>query len=455
QERLHDLDGLAERLLVHLTGRTPHGATEDLPDEFILVARSMTPAELLDYDRSRLKGVILEEGSPTSHVAITARALDIPMLGRVKGALARIEPRDRLALDAEHGQVFVRPGEDVELAFANSLAARAERRRMFEELRARPSLTRDGIRVRLHLNAAFLIDLAHLETTGAEGIGLYRTELAFMVRDRFPDVPAQTELYRRVLERAGDRPVIFRTLDVGSDKHLPYWSFPPEENPAMGWRAMRMALDRPAVLRAQLRALIRSHGDRPLSLMFPMVAEVAEFEAGRRLLELELERARSRAQATPARIEVGVMLEVPSLYWQLPALLPRIDFLSIGSNDLIQFLFAADRGNPELVDRYDPLSPPILAFLQDLIGRCRSAGVRLSFCGEMASRPLEAMALIGLGIRELSLTPTEAGPVKAMLCSLPCAPLQPYLRRLSTLPDHSVRARLQHYALDHGVQLLT
>ncbi|HEX6142205.1 MAG TPA: phosphoenolpyruvate--protein phosphotransferase [Geminicoccaceae bacterium] len=455
QERLHDLDALAERLLVHLLGGTPHQDPGDLPDEFILVARSITPAELLDYDRSRLKGVILEEGSPTSHAAITARALDIPMLGRVKGALTRIETGDRLALDSEHGQVFVRPSEDVEMAFARSTAAHAERRRMFHALRDQPSVTRDGIRVCLHLNAAFLIDVAHLEICGAEGIGLYRTELAFMVRDHFPDVPAQTELYRRVLQHAGDRPVVFRTLDVGSDKHLPYWTFPAEENPAMGWRAMRMVLDRPMVLRAQLRALIRSHGERPLSLMFPMVAEVAEFEAGRRMLELELGRARERGQPTPASICIGVMLEVPSLYWQLPALLPRIDFLSIGSNDLIQFLFAADRGNPELVDRYDPLSPPVLAFLLDLVERCRAAGVKLSFCGEMASRPLEAMALLGLGVRHLSLAPTAAGPVKAMLRSLPCAPLAPYLRKLSTLPDHSVRARLHHYALDHGVQLLT
>ena len=453
KERLHDLDALADRLLVHLTGRRLLHDPAVLPDEYILVARSLSPAELLDYDRTRLRGVILEEGSPTAHVTIVARALDIPTVGRVIGALSRIGPGDRVALDGDNGQIFVRPGEDVEAAFGRSLADRAERRKIYATLRDQPAVTQDGMRVGLHLNAAFLIDLAALEVTGADGIGLYRTELAFMVRDRFPDVVAQTELYTKVRELAGGKPVVFRTLDVGSDKHLPYWNFPPEENPAMGWRALRMALDRPAIMRAQLRALIKSAGGRPLELMFPMVAEVAEFAAAKRLLEMELARAEMRGEPLPERLRVGTMLEVPSLFWQLPALLPRVDFLSIGSNDLMQFLFACDRGNAELIDRYDVLSPPALCFLRELVERCRRAGVMLSICGEMASRPLEAMVLLGLGVRQMSLMPADVGPVKTMLRSLNCGRLAEYLRRLYDLPDHSLRVRLRGYALDHGVQL--
>ncbi len=453
RERLHDLDALAERLLMHLTGSTVIHDPASLPDDYILVARSLSPAELLDYDRGRLRGIILEEGSPTAHVTIIARAFEIPMVGRVAHAMTRIDPGDRLALDGEHGQIFVRPSEDVELAFTRSIAARAERRRIYAALKQEPSVTRDGMRVGLHLNAAFLIDLAQLETTGAEGIGLYRTELAFMVRDHFPDAETQTELYGKVFELANGKPVVFRTLDIGSDKHLPYWSVPHEDNPAMGWRAMRMALDRPAVLRAQLRALIRGAAGRPLDVMFPMVAEVAEFTAAKRLCDLELERAEARGQPLPCRVRVGAMLEVPSLAWQLPALLPRVDFVSIGSNDLLQFLFACDRGNPALVDRYDVLSPPVLCFLRDLVEKCRRGGVHLSFCGEMASRPLEAMVLLGLGVRQLSLTPADLGAVKAMLRSLPCGGLARYLTRLYDLPDHSLRGRLQNYALDHGVQL--
>jgi phosphotransferase system, enzyme I, PtsP len=314
-------------------------------------------------------------------------------------------------------------------------------------------VTLDGMRVSLHLNAAFLIDLPALETTNADGIGLYRTELAFMARGQFPDVDVQTELYAKVREAAGDRPVVFRTLDVGSDKHLPYWTFPPEENPAMGWRALRMALDRPVILRTQLRALIRSARGGRLDLMFPMVAEVAELEAARALLNMELARAEARGEPLPRELRVGAMLEVPSLIWQLRALLPRIDFLSIGTNDLLQFLFACDRGNPQLIDRYDVLSPPVLSFLRELVERCREAGVMLSICGEMAARPLEAMVLLGLGVRHLSVTPSEVGPVKAMLRSLRCGQLSSYLNQLYDLSDHSLRDRLRHYALDHGVQL--
>jgi phosphotransferase system enzyme I (PtsP) len=453
KERLHDLDALADRLLAHLTGRALMHDPATLPPEFILVARSLGPAELLDYDRSRLRGVVLEEGSPTSHVAIVARVLDIPMVGRVETAMSRINPGDRVAVDGDHGQIFVRPGEDVELAFARSLAMRAERRRAYAALRDEPAVTRDGMRIGLHLNVAFLIDLVALETTNAAGIGLYRTELAFMVRDRFPDVETQTELYAKVRELAGDKPVVFRTLDVGSDKLLPYWSFPHEPNPAMGWRSLRMTLDRPVVLRTQLRALIRSARGGRLDVMFPMVAEVAEFAAARELLDMELARAEARGEPLPSAVRVGVMLEVPSLLWQLRALLPRIDFLSIGTNDLLQFLFACDRGNPELIDRYDVLSPPVLNFIRELVERCREAGVALSICGEMAARPLEAMVLLGLGVRELSMTATDIGPVKAMLRSLRCGQLAGYLSQLCDLSDHSLRDRLRHYALDHGVAL--
>jgi phosphotransferase system enzyme I (PtsP) len=453
KERLADLDALADRLLVHLTGRSLLADPAMLPSEFILVARSLSPAELLEYDRARLRGVILEEGSLTSHVTIVAKALDIPMVGRVSGALAKIESGDRIALDGEHGQIFLRVGDDVEAAFARSIEAREARRRVYATLREQPAITLDGIRVSLHLNAAFLVDLAALESTGTDGIGLYRTELAFMVRDQLPDVHAQTELYTRAHELVGDKPLVFRTLDVGSDKHLPYWSFPNEHNPAMGWRAMRMVLDRPAILRTQLRALLRSAQGRSLDVMFPMVAEVAEFEAARHLLDLELERARKHGQELPSPLRVGTMLEVPSLFWHLPALLPRVDFLSIGSNDLMQFMFACDRGNPALVDRYDVLSPPVLSFLRELVERCRRAGVTLSICGEMASRPLEAMVLLGLGVRRLSVVAADVGPVKAMIRSLRCGELTHYLEHLYDLPDHSVRGRLRHYALDHGVQL--
>lgn len=453
RERLNDLDDLADRLLRHLVGGGAGHDPAALPDGVILVARNLSAADLLEYDRSRLRGVVLEEGSRTAHVTIVARAFDLPMLGRVEGAMEMVETGDLMALDGDNGQLFVRPGDEVQQAFQTALKARTERRRMFEALRGLPSVTRDGIEVSISINAAFLIDLPEIEATGAAGCGLYRTELSMMTRAAYPGPEAQADYYRNVLDQAGGRPVVFRTLDVGSDKHLPYWRMPAEENPAMGWRAIRMTLDRPAILRGQLRALLAAARGRTLTVMFPMVAEVAEFVAARRLLAMEEERARRAGSGLPERVEVGVMVEVPSLFWQLRALLGLVDFVSVGSNDLLQFLFACDRGNPLLTDRYDVLSPPALGFLRDMVGRCDAAGVRISVCGEMASRPLEAMALVGLGVRHLSVTPSEVGPVKAMVRSLDAVGLDRYLGRLLELPDRSLRGRLQAYARDHGVVL--
>jgi phosphotransferase system enzyme I (PtsP) len=426
---------------------------DGLPDDMILVARNLSAAELVEYDRGRLRGVILEEGSRTAHVTIVARAFDVPLIGRVEGAMTAIDPGDMIALDGEHGHVFLRPGDDVLQAFGQTVHARAERRRKLLALKDVPSVTQDGIAVDLSINAAFLADLAEIEATGAAGCGLFRTELGLMTRGAYPDVESQTTHYRRVLDLAAGRPVTFRTLDIGSDKQGPFWRMPAEDNPALGWRALRLTLDRPGVLRVQLRALIRAAAGRALAVMFPMVAEVAELVAARHLLDLELERARRQGAPLPAPLQVGAMIEVPALYWQLEALLDRVDFVSVGTNDLMQFLFACDRGDPDLAERYDALAPAPLSLMRDLVERCRARSVRLAICGEMASRPLEAMALVGLGVRHLSLVASEVAPVKAMVRSLEAARLRGYLEGLLHLPDRSLRGRLQAYAKDHGVVL--
>ncbi len=453
KERLLDLDDLANRLLLHLAGRSTAHDPAAVPEDCILVARSLSAAELIEFDRTKLRGVILEEGSKTAHVTIVARALDVPLVGRVSGAMTLFEPGDPVALDAENGLVFLRPSEDVLQAFARTVQARNERRRQLAALRDLPARTRDGVELWIGINAAFLADLPALAESGAAGIGLFRTELGFMTRPAWPSIEEQTQAYRRVLDLAGDRRVVFRTLDIGSDKHLPYWRAPPEDNPAMGWRAIRIALDRPALLRDQLRALLAAADGRPLAIMFPMVAEVAEFLAARGLLEQEVGRLAAGGGRPPERLEVGVMFEVPALFWQLDALLAQVDFVSVGSNDLLQFLFACDRGNPTLAERYDVLAPAALGFLRDLVERCRAAGVPLTLCGEMASRPLEAMALVGLGIRRLSVAASEIGSVKATVRSLEASRLAAYLEPLLGLPDRSLRRRLIAWALDHGVVL--
>ncbi len=450
RERLHDLEDLNNRLLMHLAGGGPATPPEELPDDAVLVAHGMGPAELLDYDRRKLRGLVLEEGSPTAHVAIVARALDIPVVGRVKDVFSRVDPHDIVVVDGDNASVLVRPTEDAQQTFAHGIRQRAERQASYARLKDLPTVTRDGVAISLNINAGLLIDLAHLDDGNADGVGLYRTEIPFMVRNAFPDVDAQEELYRQILERAGDRPVTFRTLDVGGDKLLPYFASVQEDNPAMGWRAIRIALDRPFMLRQQLRALVRAASGARLRVMFPMIAEVTEFAEARRIMELELDRARRRGLG-PKTVSVGAMLEVPSLAFQLPALFKLADFVSVGSNDLIQFLFAADRGNPRLAERYDALSPPILSFLGGLVEAAAAAGKPLALCGEMAGRPIEAMALIGLGFRNLSMAPPAVGPVKATVRGLTVGPLRDFVRGLRGLSVHSVREAMRTFARDHDV----
>lgn len=450
RERLLDLEDLTNRLLQHLTGAVANGGA--LPDDVVLVARSLGPAELLDYDRGRLRALILEEGSATSHVSIVARAFDIPVV-RCPDALSRIEALDPLVVDGDHESVFVRPGEDIQQAFQEGMSLRRQRAELYARCRVLPSVTRDHTPISIQLNCGLVIDLAHLSASGAEGIGLYRTEIPFMVRSAFPDTEQQQELYAKILDEAGNKPVVFRTLDVGGDKMLAYMSRQEEENPALGWRAIRIGLDHPSLLRRQLRALLRAAAGRNLSIMFPMIAEVAEFQAGRRILGLELRRLEAEGRTPPASLRVGAMIEVPSLLWQLPALLAQVDFVSVGSNDLSQYLFAFDRGNPRMAGRYDTLSPAFLNALRHLVESCDAAKVPVSLCGEMAGKPLEAMALIGLGFRTLSMSPPSVGPVKTMLRSLDVGELRHYLLANLHVGDHSLRSKLRAFAVDHGVAL--
>jgi phosphotransferase system enzyme I (PtsP) len=415
RERLYDLDDLANRLLRQLTGDEHHVPADALPKDAILVARAMGPAALLDYDPGRVRGLVLEEGGPTSHVAIVARALGIAAVGEIPGIATMVDEGDPIIVDGVSGAVQIRPPPDVESAYAEKVRFRARRQEQYRALRHLPSRTRDGRDVGLYLNAGLLVDLPHVKESGASGIGLFRTELQFMIASQFPRTGEQFELYRAVLEAAGDRPVTFRTLDIGGDKVLPYMHAIEEENPALGWRAIRLGLDRPGLMRSQLRALLQAAAGRELRVMFPMVAAVEEFDQARGVVEREITFLRRHGKPLPDLVKLGAMVEVPSLLWQLDEILARVDFLSVGSNDLFQFLFAVDRGNARVASRFDPLSVPVLRALRAIVERSDAAGVPVTLCGELASRPLEAMALVGLGFRHLSMSPAAIGPVKAML----------------------------------------
>jgi phosphotransferase system enzyme I (PtsP) len=453
RERLADFDDLANRLLMHLSGRTSVAQTGTLPDDVILIARSIGPAELLDYDRRRLRGVVLEEGAATSHVAIVARALSIPVVGRCAEAMRLIEPMDPLILDGDHGSVIVRPTEDVTEAFQKAARLRAHQEEVFAIAARHPPVTRDGKRISLLLNAGLVADVAHLETTGADGVGLYRTEIPFMIRGTYPDVAAQTDLYARILDQAGEKPVTFRTLDVGGDKRLPY--FPPidEDNPALGWRAIRIGLDRPAILRQQLRAMLLGANGRPFGVMFPMIADVVEMERARELFDREAARVRATGCPVSPDVRIGMMLEVPSTLWELDLLLPLVDFVAVGSNDLMQYMFAADRTNPRLAQRFDPLSPGLMGALSHAVDRCDAAGVPVSLCGEMAARPVEALALLAVGFHNLSMSAAAIGSIRLMIHSLDLGAFRDWFGHVRNRPGRRIREEIRAFAHDHGIAL--
>lgn len=455
RERLHDLEDLGHRLMRQLMGHDHAPSREQLPDNAILIARAMGPAALLDYDRKRLRGLVLEEGTANSHVAIVARALGIPAVGEVENAVGIADPNDAIIVDGTSGSIYIRPSAEVESAYAERVRFRARRQAQYRELRDKPCVSKDGQAVELLLNAGLVIDLPHIEDTGCTGIGLFRTELQFMVGQSLPRASEQLSLYRTVLDAAGDKPVTFRTLDIGGDKALPYMDTVAEENPALGWRAIRLGLDRPGLLRSQIRALLRAAGGRALKVMFPMVSMVDEFDQAKTMVERELTYLRQHGHSLPERVDIGTMVEVPALLYQLDELLTRVDFLSVGSNDLFQFMFAVDRGNSRVSDRFDTHSTPILRALRDIAAKAHAAKVPVSLCGEMASQPLGALALLAMGYRSLSLSATAHGPVKAMILELDIAKAEAFLKPLLEAPSGSVsvREKLKDFAEAEGLPL--
>ncbi len=448
RERLHDLEDLGYRLMRQLMGRDHAPSREQLPDNAILVARNMGPAALLDYDRKRLRGLVLEEGTTNSHVAIVARALGIPAVGEVANAVGIADPNDAVIVDATSGSIHFRPSTEIEAAYAERVRLRARRQAQYRALRDMPCVTKDGQHVELMLNAGLVVDLPHIEDTGSAGIGLFRTELQFMVGNALPRANEQLALYRAVLDAAGEKPVTFRTLDIGGDKALPYLDTVVEENPALGWRAIRLGLDRPGLLRSQVRALLRAAGGRALRIMFPMISVVEEFDQAKGVVERELTYLRQHGHTLPERVDVGTMVEVPALLFQLDELLKRADFLSVGSNDLFQFLFAVDRGNSKVSDRFDTHAAPVLRALRSIVQKGNAAGKSVSLCGEMASQPLGALALLSLGYRSLSLSATAHGPVKALILELDAAKAEAMMKPLLDAPSGSVsiRDRLRAFA---------
>ena len=423
RERLHDLDDLANRLLRTLTGSGSLSGPVALPDKAIIVARTMGPAELLEYDRHKLAGVVLEEGAATAHVAIVARSLDLVAVGQADSIVSLCENGDDIVVDGHAGMVHLRPNPDIEAVYLEKLDLSTKRLARYASLRDLPAITADGTKIELLHNSGLVADMEALHETGADGVGLFRTELQFMIASQLPRLSEQVELYSKAMDIAGDKPIVFRLLDIGGDKVVPYMRSAVEENPAMGWRSLRLALDRPGLLRTQVRALLQASNGRALKILVPMVTETAEFVRAKMVVRKECERLKRTGMKVPEHIELGAMIEVPSLLFELDQLLPETDFVSIGSNDLVQFLTASDRANPRVANNYDPIAVPRLRAFKHIVDAAKKHNIPLTMCGELASRPLEALALMAIGMVKLSMGPSSIGPIKELVLALELEPI--------------------------------
>ncbi len=453
KERLHDLRDVADRLRLFLSGEDGKNIHNQTDDDIIIVAQTMGPADLMDYDYKKIRGLIIEDGTPTMHVAIVAKALNIPVIAKIRGIFKDVKEGELLALDGQEGYVYVNPSDDIVQKFKSRQKNMALLLEQLKKLKRFPNKTLDGTRINLSINVGLDFDFDYLDSTKCDGVGLYRTEIPFMSSEQMPDVEQQVAFYKKLIDKAGRKKVIFRSLDVGSDKLLPYWSDMKEDNPAIGWRSIRITLDRRAILRKQIRAFLKAAAGVELNVMFPMIASLEEFLEAKETLLLELEKEKRRGESVPKKVNVGLMIEVPSVIFQLDDILKEADFISVGTNDLAQFIFACDRGNPRLSDRYDVLSAPFLRVMREIVKKADKAGVLCSVCGEMASNPVEAMALIGLGFRRLSVAGSAYGNVKNMIRTLSVQDITDYVQTLLKSPKRSLRPQLLAYAHDHGIAI--
>ncbi len=453
--RLMDLDDLSHRVLVKLTGEGHRNLSDGLPPDSILVCRSLGTAELLQVGQKGLAGLVVVDATPSSHLAIIASSLRIPALGQVPRTLTDLEDGDLMILDAVNGQLVGRPSPFVVAEFEAHIAARRTRDAQERSVASLPCQSRDGVPMQMMANAGLLLDLEEIDRFETVGVGLYRTEMAFLIRADLPTVDEQAQLYRRIYERMGERPVVFRTLDIGSDKKLPYLEDHPEEaNPALGWRAVRVGLDHPDLLRDQFRALLLAADGRALRVMFPMVSEVEEFGVARGLLTSVLEDHLANGGPAPDPLEVGVMIEVPALLWDLERLLERVDFASVGTNDLLQFLYAADRNNARTDSRFEVLKPANLRLLTTIAATAARLGTPVSVCGELAGTPLGAIALVGCGFRTFSMGAARLTQIKSVLRALDVAVVEERVQALSQYLGGNVRGEIVDLAREFGLDSL-
>lgn len=452
RERLYDLRDVSDRLRAFIAGEEESFQVQ-ADEDIIIIAQTMGPADLMDYSYEHIRGLIIEDCTPTMHVVIVAKALNIPVIAKIHGVLKEIKIGETIAVNGEEAMVYVRPSARLINDYQKKSTGIKKVFAELNKIKDLPTETLDGVKINLAMNYGLDLDYEYIKPTKCSGIGLYRTEITFMSADKMPDVESQERQYKKLFDAMGNKKIIFRSLDVGSDKFLPYWGELKEENPALGWRSIRITLDRRAILKRQIRAMLRAAADKELNVMFPMVSSLQEFLEAKETLMLEYEREKQRKNPTAKKVNVGIMIEVPSVLFQLDELLQQVDFVSVGTNDLYQFVFACDRGNPRLSDRYDVLSAPFLKLMKLIVDKSNQYKVYCSVCGEMAGNPLEAMVLIGLGYRNLSVSGASYAKVKKMIMSMKEEDVEDYVKSLLKSPKNSIRQQLLAYAYDHAIAI--
>ncbi|USO01571.1 MAG: GAF domain-containing protein [Alphaproteobacteria bacterium] len=456
--RLSDIDDLTNRLMSYLVDNAPDptekllrdvniGASKD--SHLIVVATRIGPIEVLDYYRAGLVGLILEDAQENSHATILAKSLNVPVISGVVHACERIPVRAGVLMDTENKVIWLNPDQEAYEDFRVRRMHYDRASAMYEQIKLAPAITQDGVSIDLGLNVALHSDLDDIAMS--TGVGLYRSEVPFLLHKTIPSVEVQEALYRDLFTRAAGKEINFRLMDIGGDKGIENLISHTEANPSMGWRAIRLALDIPLLMREQVRALIRAAEGRAVTILAPMVANIHEIQAIKRIIRHEVSLIEKNSVYPQTQLKFGVMVEIPSLSWQIESVIKEVDALFIGSNDLFQFFYAFDRSNHNIHKRYSVFDTAFLSFIRHHVFCAEKSNTPLSVCGEMAATPLGALTLMGLGVRKLSVPRTVLPAIKLMIRSLELQPFTGFLHKLLASDDPKIQLSLQSYARDHDI----
>jgi phosphoenolpyruvate-protein phosphotransferase len=414
KERMADVRDVVTRIVGHLAMQA-RPANLDVDEPVIVVAVEILPSQAMTFDKMRVAGILTEKGAATGHAAILARSLGIPAVSGLQGISREVHTGDLVAVDAREGHVYVHPGPEVESAYRKLEREFVDMRDRLIENRDQEPISADGVRVDLLANVNGPQDAVMAARAGAGGVGLYRTEYLFLTHASVPDEDEQLAAYRAVIEASPNRTVTIRTLDLGGDKQVPYLGSQREANPFMGWRSIRLSAAHPEFFRTQLRAILRAGVFGQVSLLFPMISTLEEVQLLKRIVHRTRLDLANAGVAFGENIPLGIMVEVPSAALCIESLLDEVDFISIGSNDLIQYVMAADRDNPKVAHLCEPFSPAVMKLLSQVIQACAARGKPVTLCGEMAGRPRCFLPLFGMGLCRLSMSPAFVPPLKEMV----------------------------------------